>query len=174
MKLESLLNSLPAWAKDTKLNVQLALSESSSLGLHLSQIHNIALVTAVALKDQALAQVLQTSFEYSAEQLAAIQGAATLMAMNNVYYRFTHLVGDTEFSQLPAHLRMNFMANPGVSRMEFELLCLAVSILNSCEACIQAHTKALLKAGISKQGIQSVARITAIINALSTALAVKL
>ena len=44
--------------------------------------------------------------------------AASIMAMNNVYYRFTHLVGG-DYATLPARLRMNVMAQPGVGEGGF-------------------------------------------------------
>jgi lipoyl-dependent peroxiredoxin subunit D len=167
MKIEELLNTLPEWAKDTRLNTSMVLSEAGSPTLNTEQIYGIALTIACLLKDRSLEDALKATHSYNSTELAAIQAAASLMAMNNVYYRFTHLVNDPEFSQLPARLRMNFMANPGVSRTNFELYSLAASILNACEACIQAHTKALIKIGLSKESIQSTAKIVAVINALS-------
>ena len=38
------------------------------------------------------------------------------MGMNNVYYRFLHLVEDAEYAQLPARLRMNVIGNPGIDK----------------------------------------------------------
>ena len=42
------------------------------------------------------------------------------MAMNNVYYRATHLIHNDEYGQLRAGLRMNIMANPGLDKVTFE------------------------------------------------------
>ncbi len=65
---------------------------------------------------------------------------------------------------------MNFMANPGVPKIDFKLYSLAASILNGCGACIDAHTKHLLKLMVLPEAIQSTARIVAVINALSSVL----
>ena len=43
------------------------------------------------------------------------------MAMNNIYYRFVHLSEDADYMQMPANLRMNVIANPGVEKIDFEL-----------------------------------------------------
>ena len=69
--------------------------------------------------------------------------------MNNVYYRFVHLVGNDEYAKLPARLRMNVIGSPGVDKTDFELYSLAVSAINGCGACVAAHERAVRKAGIS-------------------------
>jgi alkyl hydroperoxide reductase subunit D len=99
------------------------------------------------------------------EEITAAKSAATIMAMNNIYYRFIHLVSDKSFATLPAKLRMNVIGNPGIDKVNFELNCLAVSVINGCGLCIDAHTQELTKAGISKLGIQSSVRIAAVLNA---------
>ena len=91
------------------------------------------------------------------------------MAMNNVYYRFLHLSSDKQFSKLPAGLRMNAMANPGVDKADFELFSLAVSALNGCGMCIDSHVQTLLKHDVSAQAIQSSIKLAAVLNAALTA-----
>jgi hypothetical protein len=60
--------------------------------------------------------------------LRAVRGAASVMAMNNVYYRFLHFTGDgSEYQRLPARLRMQMIGNPGVDHVDFELWCLAAA-----------------------------------------------
>ena len=50
--------------------------------------------------------------------------------MNNVYYRFVHLVGNEEYGKLPARLRMNVIGAPGIDKTDFELYSLAVSAVH--------------------------------------------
>ena len=57
-----------------------------------------------------------------AAHVSAAHAAAAVMAMNNVYYRFLHLVQDEEYAKLPARLRMNVIGNPGIDKVDFELL----------------------------------------------------
>lgn len=71
---------------------------------------------------------------------------------------------------MPAKLRMNFIANPGISKIDFELYCLAVSAINGCGACMRAHTKTLLKENVNKNAIQSAVKIASVICAVAQTL----
>ena len=160
------------YAKDTVLNLSSVLAPQGAPGLEQAQIHGTALAVAYATRHP---QVVRAVQEQGAEFLQdahvrAAQLAATLMAMNNVYYRFVHLVQDDEYSQMPARLRMNGMANPGVEKVDFELYALAVSAINGCGMCMDAHVQTLHKAGVSKQAVQSVVRIAAVVQAFAQAL----
>ena len=93
------------------------------------------------------------------------------MGMNNVYYRFLHLVGDDEYARMPARLRMNVMAKPGIDQADFELYSLAVSAVNGCGKCIESHEQTLRRHGIGREAVQSVARIAAVIHAVAATLA---
>lgn len=172
MSIEQLKNNLPAHAKDIKLNLSSVLSVEGAPDLSQKQIDTIALAIAYALKDSTLQQALlnQVSDNLSEAEMAAAKAAATIMAMNNIYYRFVHMVSDKQFSTLPAKLRMNVLANPGIDKIDFELASLAVSAINGCGMCIDAHTAELKKADVSPVAIQSAVRIAAVLNATSTAL----
>jgi alkyl hydroperoxide reductase subunit D len=87
--------------------------------------------------------------------------------MNNIYYRFTHLVGDPEYATLRAGLRMNVMANPGCDKIDFELASLAVSAINGCGMCMESHEKTLKKHNVPAVAIQSAARIAAVLHAVA-------
>jgi len=104
------------------------------------------------------------------EQLSAAKSAAAIMGMNNIYYRFTHLTSNEEYSKLPAKLRMNIIANPGASKADFELWSLAVSAINGCGMCIDSHEKILKEHGITTEQIQSAVRIAAVIHAVAVTL----
>ena len=92
------------------------------------------------------------------------------MAMNNVYYRFTHLVSDDSYSRMPAGLRMNVIANPGVPAVDFEIWCLAVSVVNGCGRCVDAHEQTLRKAGVAANVIHTAVRLAAILQSAAIAL----
>ena len=87
-----------------------------------------------------------------AAHVSAAHAAAAVMAMNNVYYRFLHLVQDEEYAKLPARLRMNVIGNPGIDKADFELLALAVSAINGCGSCVAAHERQLRAAWIRARG----------------------
>jgi alkyl hydroperoxide reductase subunit D len=93
------------------------------------------------------------------------------MGMNNVYYRAIHLASNKEYGTLPARLRMNVLANPGVEKVDFELWSTAVSAVNGCGMCLDAHEAELKKHGLTAQQIQAALRIAAVVNAVSRVVA---
>lgn len=171
--LDALKEMLPDTAKDIRLNLSAVIKEDSASGLSLSQVRGIALSAAFATKNpDVIAALAGEAVSLTPEEIAAAKAAATIMAMNNVYYRFVHLAGDVELSNLPAGLRMNVIANPGIDKITFELYSLAVSAINGCGMCIESHAAAATKAGISKVGVQHCARIAAVVNASAQALSI--
>lgn len=167
MNIETLKNELPDYAKDIRLNLGSVLSIEGAPDLSLKQIMSIALASAYATRNASVIHAAQNqaSEHLSAEEVNAAKAAATMMAMNNVYYRFTHAMDDQAYNTMPAKLRMNVMANPGVDKLIFELSSLAVSAINGCGKCMNAHAMQLEKAGVSKQAIQSAVRIASVMQA---------
>ena len=92
------------------------------------------------------------------------------MAMNAIYCRLVHLASNKEYATMPARLRVNIIANPGIDRADFELWSLAVSAINGCGACIDAHEKTLNEAGVASASIQTAVRSAAIIQSAAIAI----
>ena len=172
MSFEDLKQKLPDTAKDIRLNLTKVLSEEGSLPLSAKQIMEVALTSAYATRQNDLIVAVKedASAILSVEEIGACAAAATIMAMNNIYYRFIHLAADDELKKMPAGLRMQIIANPGIPKLDFEILSLAVSAINGCGMCMEAHVHELLKGGLSKAGVQSAVRIAAVINATAQAL----
>ncbi len=175
MNVDTIRDRLPEYARDLSLNLGSVLSARGSAGLSAKQIAGSALASALATRNEDLIAAIETA---SAEVLEdadvnAARTAAALMGMTNVYYRFLHLVDDPEYAKLPAGLRMNAMRDPGVPREDFELYSLAVSAVNGCGACVASHEKVLRKAGVSREAVQSTARIAAVVHAVAAVLPVK-
>lgn len=173
MSIDELKNALPDYAKDLKLNLSSVLGTGGAPGLSEAQIHGVALASALAAGNPEFARDVERLAAERVDEttIAAAKAAAAIMGMNNVYYRFTHLVGDPEYASLPARLRMNVMARPGVERADFELYSLAVSAIHGCGTCVQAHEKVLREHGFGREAVQSAARIAAVINAVAGTLA---
>jgi lipoyl-dependent peroxiredoxin subunit D len=169
MNLEIIKARLPDYAKDLRLNLDSVLSESGAPGLSAKQIAIIALASAIASRHEPLTEAIaaQASTVLSSTELDAARAAAAIMAMNNIYYRFTHLVEDSEYETLRASLRMNVMANPGCGKIDFELASLAVSAINGCGKCVASHEKTLRKHEVPALTIQSAARIASVIHAVA-------
>ena len=167
MRTNELKDAIKDYGRDIRLNLDSVLSEEGAPGLSKKQIWAIALSCAYATKSQPVIDAIQTDAAsiLAENEIDATKKAATIMAMNNIYYRFTHLLEDKEIGKMPARLRMSVIGKPGVEKIDFELLCLAVSALSGCGACINAHVSELKKSGVSQEGIQSSVRIAATINA---------
>lgn len=170
--LDAIRDSLPDYARDLKLNLGSVLTPSGAPGLEERQIWAIALATAIAARNVAFARDIETLARAHLDEahLNAARGAAAIMGMNNVYYRFLHLVEDAEYGRMPARLRMNVIGNPGIDRNDFELLSLAVSAVNGCGACVVSHERKLREHGISREAVQSAVRIAATVHAVAGAL----
>src|SRR4051794_3308433 len=145
MNLEIIKSRLPDYAKDLRLNLDSVLSEGGAPGLSAKQIAIIALASAIASRHEPLTEAIaaQAAGVLSSVELDGARSAAAIMAMNNIYYRFTHLVEEEEYLTMRASLRMNVMANPGCGKIDFELASLAVSAINGCGKCVASHEKTL-------------------------------
>jgi alkyl hydroperoxide reductase subunit D len=99
--------------------------------------------------------------------------AAALMSMNNVYYRFLHMVGKHSYAQRPARLRMTRLAQPATNKLDFELFSIAVSAINGCESCIRGHEHVVTEHGLSEDHVHEAVRIAAIIHAAAVALEIQ-
>jgi lipoyl-dependent peroxiredoxin subunit D len=165
MGLQELRNQIPDFGRDIKLNLEALLSGESVPGLSPSQAAGIALASAYAVGHRELVQALKADLPLSPEIDYAAKGAAAIMAMNNVYYRTMHLLTDKDFSKLPARLRMNFIGKPGIPKVDFELMCLAISALAGCGACLNSHVEEAKKAGVPLEGLHATIRIASVVNA---------
>jgi lipoyl-dependent peroxiredoxin subunit D len=173
MSLADLKSQLPDFAKDLRLNLESVLTEGGAPGLTQKQIAVIALASAIASRYKPLTAAIneESAKHASAEELNGARAAAAIMGMNNVYYRALHLMKNQEYRTMPARLRMNVLANPGVDKANFELWATAVSAINGCGMCLDAHEEELRKRAVPTAKIQAALRIGAVVNAASRVLA---
>jgi alkyl hydroperoxide reductase subunit D len=172
MNISELKSRLPDYAKDLRLNLESVFSEGGAPGLSAKQIALIAVASAVASRHRPLTEAIENfALEHAeASELDGARAAAAIMGMNNIYYRFTHLVDDAEYANLKVGLRMNVMARPGVDKADFELASLAVSAVNGCGGCIKSHERTLRRQDFGAQAVQSAVRIAAVIHAVAVTL----
>lgn len=169
MSIDALKDLLPDYAKDLKLNLS---SIVSNTDLTSQQLWGSLLAAALASRNDTVikAIVAESQQQLSDVAMTAVKSAAAIMAMNNVYYRFTHLASNKEYSKMPAGLRMSVIATHGVDKADFELWCLVVSSINGCSACMDSHEQLLLKNGMSMSAVQAGIRVAAIVHAVSVTL----
>ncbi|WP_439815282.1 carboxymuconolactone decarboxylase family protein [Zavarzinia sp. CC-PAN008] len=169
MSLDSLKSRLPDYAKDLKLNLS---SLATEVSLTEQQRAGTFVASALASREASVIAAVVAEFgpKLSPEALNAAKAAAAIMGMNNIYYRFVHLSSAKDYKTLPAKLRMNVIAKPGVEKADFELWSLAVSAINGCGMCIDAHEHELRKAGLSADAIQAAVRIASVVHAVAAVL----
>ena len=147
------------------------LSEAGAPGLTRKQIAIIALASAIAVAPRAADRGDRRAGGRHAERRGSSNGAraaAAIMAMNNIYYRFTHLVGEPEYATLRAGLRMNVMANPGCDKIDFELaLARRVGDQRLRHVHGFAREDAAQARACRRQAIQSAVRIAAVLHAVA-------
>ena len=167
--LETLRASLPEAARDIKLNLQSVLGGGA---LTVGQRWGVALAAAFAARNPRLAEAVlaDAAAAVAPAVLEDAKAAAALMAMNNVYYRFRHVIGKESYGQKPERLRMNRIAQTSGAKVDFELYCLGVSAINGCELCLRAHEQAVLEGGLGEEQVHDAVRIAATVQAAAVSL----
>ena len=168
--MEHLIDSLPDYAKDLKLNFSTLVRQDTVLTD--AQRWGTVVATAMAAKNERLigAAVAEAATHVPANVVEAAKGAAAIMGMNNVYYRYLHSVSNEKYRTMPARLRMNILRTHGVDHADFELWCEAVSAINGCHVCMDSHEKSVREKGLTEDHVLQAIRIAAIINAISEVL----
>lgn len=169
MSLDALRDLIPDYAKDIRLNLGSLANETT---LTDQQKWGVFYASAIAIGEAQIVQALsaEATARLSPEAINAARSAAAIMGMNNIYYRAIHLMKNQEYATLRAGLRMNVLANPGVDKVDFELWSLAVSAINGCGMCLDAHEIELKKHGVPALNIQAALRIAAVVHAASAIL----
>nr|WP_067053436.1 carboxymuconolactone decarboxylase family protein [Mucilaginibacter sp. L294] len=153
------------YLRDLKLNFtstltseHLSAKECALLGLS-TAVNNqnaplIAYYTGVAKQNEA-----------TDADVAEAAGCASLLASNNIFYRFRHFTQKEKYTQIPARIRMLLMMKPVTGKEFFELMSLAISAVNGCEMCVNAHEDSLIKLGTTEERIFDAVRIASLVTA---------
>lgn len=165
--LEKLTYTESRYLRDLRVNLKTAIAGES---LSPKEAYLIALAAATNEKNDTLSK----AFEEKALENGAGQGevaeaiaCASLLATNNILYRFRHFAHKDIYEQLPARVKMNIMANPVLGKEFFEMVSLAISAINGCERCVNAHEASVLKLGATEARIFDAIRVAAVVAGLS-------
>jgi alkyl hydroperoxide reductase subunit D len=165
---DQLKETIPDYAKDTKLNID-AVIKRSSLTPELAEA--LALSAAFATGNTKLWTWIHSVLADRKEADAALT-AASIMAQNNIWYPFVEMADDPALAGLPAQLRMNAIASHGgTSKANFEAYSLAASIVGKCHFCVKAHYETLKAEGYTVEQLRDIGRIAAVITSASRVLA---
>ncbi len=168
--MDHLIDALPEYAKDLKLNFSSIVRQDTTLTD--AQRWGTVVATAMASNNQRLisAAVTEASRQVQPNVIEGAKAAAAIMGMNNIYYRFRHSVCNEKYLTMPARLRMNILRTHGVEHADFELWCEAVSAVNGCHACMDSHEKSVREKGLTEEHVMQAIRIASIIHAIADVL----
>ncbi|GAB7043401.1 alkyl hydroperoxide reductase [Catenuloplanes niger JCM 9533] len=171
MNLSELREALPPYADDLRVNLGRVLLETP---LTDAQAWGAALACAIAARQPDVIRVFtaEASLRLPAPAVEQARAAASIMAMNNVFYRAQHMIGGPRH---PAGLRMRAITSPvlaaaGVTKADFELWCLAVSAIAGCAVCLQNHDQGVRRAGLDAGAVHEALRIAAVVHAAAVTL----
>ncbi|WP_018341537.1 carboxymuconolactone decarboxylase family protein [Cytophaga aurantiaca] len=164
--LQILNESDARYIRDLKVNVgnvlvttHLTEKESALLALSISanQKNNILIAGF---------QKLATEKEASVEEQNEAISCASLLAGNNVFYRFRHFQQKESYNTMQAKIKMNIMMKPVLGKEFFELMSLAISAVNGCEMCVNAHEQSVRELGATEERVWDAIRLAAVITSL--------
>ena len=170
MSLDEVKSLIPAYAKDIKLNFSTVLENHT---LSKEEGLGSALAAALATGNKTLINCFKKECDgvFDETTLNAVHSAASIMSMTNVWYKFISYQKDDEVKKVPPKLRMNVLSNSaGVDKKLFETWSLAVSVVNACPVCVNAHTAELRKHNSTAQNLSDIARIATIVKSTSDVL----
>lgn len=170
MTIQELLETLPAYARDLKLNLSALMQQPA---LNEQQSWGTLVASAIACRNEEFTRVAlaEAAAHLTPQALEAAKAAAAIMGMNNIYYRFGHHMTSNEtYRSMPARLRMNIIRSHRVDQADFELWCVAVSAINGCAACVDSHEKVVRDKGMSEETVLAAVRLAAVIHGIATVL----
>ncbi|WP_158825610.1 carboxymuconolactone decarboxylase family protein [Mucilaginibacter lacusdianchii] len=153
------------YLRDLKLNLS---STLTSEHLSTKECALLGLTTAINNNNTPLTKYFTQYAEQqgaTAAEIGEAAGCASLLASNNIFYRFRHFTQKEKYTQIPARIRMQLMMKPVTGKEFFELMSLAVSAVNGCEMCVNAHEDSLIKLGTTEERIFDAVRIASLVTA---------
>jgi|TARA_B110000093_G_scaffold5274_1_gene5118 alkyl hydroperoxide reductase subunit D len=169
-KIIELLTALPTEAKDLRINLKRVLEGES---LDSEQTWGTALASAYYIRHPELTAAVLADAKSAGVNPATLEdarGAASIMGMNTIYYRFRHLMNTEAYNQRPANLRMMRMQQVATTKVNFELFSIGPAALAGCEMCLKAHEAAVKKDGMNEDNVHDAVRIAAILHGVAVAL----
>ncbi|TAK23589.1 MAG: alkyl hydroperoxide reductase [Myxococcaceae bacterium] len=168
--LEALGNRLPDSARDLRLNLGAVLGDGT---LSLAQRWGSAVTAAITVRNPELRDAVLQGARAAGVDDAVIddaRAAAAIMGMNNIFYRGRHLIGKESYQKKPARLRMNRIAKPATTRLDFELFCIVASAITGCGDCLKSHEHTVIEGGLTEDHVHDALRIASVVNGFAISL----
>ncbi len=152
-------------ARDLRLNLKRVMEESA---LTPQESALALLACSVSTENLALAGHAREKLAglgVAPEHVQEAAESAAIMGMLNTYYRFRYMVGKDD-DYRTAGLRMTALAKPVLGKETFEMLALAVSVINGCQNCVKSHEQVLRDSGVSADKIHDLARLASVVKGI--------
>ena len=166
--LKTLANTDSKYLRDLRINLSNALAYPN---LTKKESYLITLAVAINEKNNNLEKAFTTLAEgegATATEIAELYSLVSLMNINNVFYRFRHYTKKEYYTNTPAGIKMSIMMNPVLGKEFFELVSLAISAVNGCEMCVNAHEQSVKQHGATEARIYDAIRLSSIVKGFST------
>ena len=172
MSIDAVRDALPDFAWDQKRNLDAVTAETL---LSDQQKWGCLLACAYASNNPTLIRNMESGAGpiLSDKARNGTRLAATLMAMNTVYYGAINLLNNHDYRDAPAQLSMSALQQTDVDKIDFELWAFAISAMSHCGACLNVHEAELHKRGVTLERVQAALRIAATVSGINTALRIK-
>lgn len=162
-----------AIARDLRKNLKRLMEEGA---LDPTEAALALLATATSVEDTTLtayARKKLITLDVATDQITEAAESATITAMLNTYFRFRHMIKNSQSVEVSdlyktIGLSMTALARPALGKDRFEMLALAVSVLNGCEFCVNTHEQKLRAAGVNINKIHDLVRIASIVRGIKT------
>lgn len=167
--LDTLVTGDSRYVRDLRINLKGVLESDH---LDRCEAYLVALAVAVNEKNDLLIKLFSEQARANGAEepvIADTVACASLLATNNVFYRFKHFIksSNENYQSMPARIKMNIMAKPVLGKEMFELISLAVSAVNGCEACVNAHEASVRNLGASEARIYDAVRLAAVVRGMA-------
>jgi lipoyl-dependent peroxiredoxin subunit D len=165
--LQQLERSGTRFIKDLRVNFKNAM-KSSNLDEKETALLGLS-VAANATNDVLIGVFTRRAEEHgaTAREIGEAIACASLLASNNVFYRFRHFVSKEKYTQMPARIKMNIMMKPVTGKEFFELMSIAISAVNGCEMCVNSHEESLMQLESTEERVFDAIRLASIVTSLA-------
>ncbi|WPX96350.1 carboxymuconolactone decarboxylase family protein [Candidatus Bandiella euplotis] len=174
MSIKTILEQLPPYASDISKSIkEIFLQDSNTLAKY--QTFGITLTVGYALKHEWLLNYIRPEAKryLDSNEANACKIAASTMSMTNTYYNFSKKINDEEIRKMSSLLSLENLNSHNIDEKDFSMYCLAASIINGCEYCINIHIKKLREQGCSPETIRDIGRIVSVIKAAGDVLEIE-
>ena len=168
--LQVLANTDHKYLRDLRINLSNALAYPN---LTKKESYLLTLAVAINEKNDELVKAFTPLAEAegaTTAEIAELYSLVSLMNINNVFYRFRHYTKKEYYTNTPAGIKMSIMMNPVLGKEFFELVSLAVSAVNGCEMCVNAHEQSVKHHGATEARIYDAIRLTSVVKGFTTLL----